>query len=109
MVVPFSASFINEDATLVGPAELHETGLASVGFQPARLLQVLFVCVFAIGETLRELIQFLALEHPGMHSQEGGSGRLRQLHKILPAIGIMAGIPEHAWDFFGFYIAEKTA
>ena len=42
VVVPLGAGLIDENAALIRPPELHKTGLADVGLQPAGVFQVLF-------------------------------------------------------------------
>ena len=44
-----------------------------------------------------------------MHGQEGSAGRFRQLYEILPAVGILSRVPEHARDLFALNIAKETA
>ena len=109
MLVPFGASFINEDASLVRPSQLHEPGLSDVGLQPAAFFQIFFASVVAVGEPLGQALQLFAIERPGMHGQEGGARGLGQFHEILPAIRIMFRIPQHAGDFFALDIAKETA
>src|SRR6267143_1762234 len=48
VLVPFRASFINEDASLVRPSQLHEPGLSDVGLQPATFFQIFFASVIAV-------------------------------------------------------------
>ena len=64
MLVPFGASFINEDASLIGPSELHEPGLSDVSLQPAALFQIFFASVIAVGEPLGQALQLFAIERP---------------------------------------------
>ena len=44
-----------------------------------------------------------------MHSQKRSAGSLGQFDKILPAVGIVAGVPHDALDLFVVHKAVKTA
>src|SRR5713101_3142637 len=109
MFVPFGPRFIDEDASLVRPSQLHEPGLADVGLQPAAFFYILFASVITLGEALAQAVELFAVERPRMHRQEGSARGLGQLHEILPAIRIVFRVPEHARNLFAFDVAKETA
>src|ERR1022692_311838 len=109
VLVPFGASFEDKEASLIRPSKLHEAGFADVGLQPAALFHIFFVLELAVVELLIQTIQFLALEGPGVHGEEGGAGGFGQFHKIFPAVRIVLRIPKHARDLFAIDVAEEPA
>src|SRR5216684_396134 len=59
-LVPLGAGFIEEHASLMRPAELHETGLTDVGSEPPRVFHILVIAVLAIRHPADHFFQVLS-------------------------------------------------
>src|SRR5437868_2242575 len=108
-LVPFGAGLVKHHRSLVGPAKLKEPGFAHVSTQPACIFQVVVAGELGARDALHQTIQVVTIECPGVHGEERRARVFGQLHKFLPAIGIVLRVPDDALHLFVIDEAMKAA
>ena len=109
MVVPLGGRLVEHHHALKCKTELHETSLAKIRAEPAGVFEVFVAGEFSIGEALNHAFELFFFKLPRIHGQEGRARSLGQLHKVLPTLGIVPGLPHDGLHFLVVHVSGKAA
>ena len=88
--------------------QLHESGLAHIGTQPARIFHIFVVSKFGVRKALKKLFEFFFSQCPGISDEERRARRLGEFDEIFPAIRIILRFPHHAGYFFIIHVTVES-
>src|SRR5271157_1736895 len=107
-LVPLGGNLVEEHDALVRPAQLDKAGLANVIAQPAYLFHIFVAGISGVLQALHEVVEFVALEYFLVYGEKCRARFLGQLDEVFPAFRIVARVPHHRMDVFG-YVTLKPA